>query len=65
MSGPNERLLVTLQAIQATDQGQSRDLDLGEAQECEDLGWVVKSDGSYRLSEEGKRLLDEMQTKPS
>ena len=65
MNRPNERQLRALQAIQAHDQGQGGDLEIFEARECEDLGWVTKVDGAYRLTEEGKRQLDEMAPKPA
>lgn len=64
MGKANERQLAALQAIQADDQGQGGDLDIFEARECEGMGWVTKVDGAYRLTEEGKRLLDEMAPEP-
>ena len=60
----NDRQLAALQAIQADDQGQGGDLDIFEARECEGMGWVTKVDGAYRLTEEGKRLLDDMAPEP-
>jgi hypothetical protein len=60
MGVPNERQLGALQAIQANDQGQGGDLDVFDARECEDLGWAVKVDGAYRLTDKGKLLLDEL-----
>jgi ribosomal protein S19E (S16A) len=62
---PNERQLRALQAIQANDQGQGGDLEIFEARECEAFGWVTKVDVAYRLTEEGKRQLDEMAPKPA
>jgi ribosomal protein S19E (S16A) len=64
MGVPNERQLRALQAIQADDQGQGGDLDIFEARECEGLGWVTKVDGAYRLTDKGKRVLDETAPKP-
>jgi hypothetical protein len=57
---PNERRLRALQAIRGNDQGQSGDLEIFEARECEDLGWATKVGGAYRLTEEGKRQIDEV-----
>jgi hypothetical protein len=54
-----------MQAIQADDQGQGGELDIFDARECEAFGWVTKVDGSYRLTEQGKRQLDEMTPKPA
>jgi hypothetical protein len=65
MRTPNERQLPALLAIQANDQGQGGNLEIFEARECEGLGWVTKVDGAYRLTEEGKRLLDEIASKPA
>jgi hypothetical protein len=61
---PNERQLRAMQAIQADDQGQGGDLDIFDARECEAFGWVTKVDGANRLTEEGKRQLDELAPKP-
>ena len=55
---PNEEQLRALQAIQADQQGQGGDLEIFDARECEDLGWATKVDGLYRLTVEGKRMLD-------
>jgi hypothetical protein len=62
---PNERQLCAMQAIQADDQGQSGDLDIFDARECEAFDWVTKVDGAYRLTEEGTRQLDGMTPKPA
>ena len=56
---PNERQLRALTAINSDDQGQVGDLDIFAARECESFGWVTKVDGAYRLTSEGKRVLDE------
>jgi hypothetical protein len=55
---PNERQLRALTAIASDDQGQAGDLDIFAARECEAFGWVTKVDGAYRLTPEGKRVLD-------
>ena len=55
---PNERQLRALMAINSDDQGQTGDLDIFAARECEGFGWVTKVDGVYRLTSEGKRVLD-------
>lgn len=55
---PNERQLRALAAIDSDDQGQAGDLDIFAARECEGFGWVTKVDGVYRLTSEGKRVLD-------
>ena len=65
MRRPNERQLRALQSIQAHDQGQGGDLEIFEARECEGFGWVEKLDGIYTLTEEGKRQLDEITSKPA
>jgi hypothetical protein len=63
MRRPNERQLRALLAIQAGEQGQGGDLEIFEARECEGLGWVTKVDGLYRLTDEGKRQLDDVPPK--
>jgi hypothetical protein len=61
----DDRQLAALRAIQADDQGQGGDLDIFEARECEGMGWVTKIDGAYRLTEAGKRLLEDRQLSPA
>ena len=56
---PNERQLRALTAIGSDDQGQAGDLDIFAARECEGFGWVTKVGGAYRLTSEGKRVLDQ------
>jgi hypothetical protein len=57
---PTERQLKVLWNIQQAEEGQPMFVNSGDAEECEDLGWVeAQPGGRYRLTDEGRRILRE------
>ena len=59
MSVPTDGQLRALRVIELLEQGQSRILNRGDAEECENEGWAeAQPRGGYRLTEEGRRILE-------
>ena len=57
---PTDTQLKALEYIKQAEKGRTIFVSSGDAEECEDLGWVeAQPGGGYRLTDEGQRILRE------
>jgi hypothetical protein len=56
----SENLLKTLRAVERYEAtGRSTKVSLNDAEECVDRGWLDIDEGDYRLTDTGRRVLEE------